>query len=590
MILMSELLRLQSDNKLYFSKALKIKSKDAEIIDFNTNDSQDKLLEIIDKHYKKYPNPKTRPTLYIIILKARQQGMSTATEGLFFKGISIGLKNDTPYQKNAMIISYDEESAKAINEMSDRFYQHLPKEIKPMRRPSRGKGVLLENPTNNQDEFERNPGLQSKFLIETARNLYAGSSYTLNYVHISELSKWDQPSETMKSLMQSVPGYNGIVIVESTANGAGDYFHKLWDQAEAGENSFVPLFLSWMDHKEYRKPFYSESEKKRLVDTLDDEEKQLIKLHDASYEQLNWRRDTIKNKCQHESKDPVDVFHQEYPTTAEEAFLTSGRPRFNIPALREYLKQCVDGQRGYLERLGHEIKFIPDAKGYIEVWDYPKRSKEYGIGADVAKGLITGDYSAAPVYDEDENMVALWHGHIDPDMFADQLDLLGNYYNEAVIAIEENNQGLAVINRLKDTYHNIYKRTTLDKTTDTDKEQLGWWTDVKTKPLIISNLARLIRTKQLGTKSKRFIQECLTYIREDNGSTNAQKGSHDDIVMASAIILYVLPSYVTPVQRIVAPVTTVKDHADSWVGNKHISEIEDEQKEEDDSFMRWGGV
>lgn len=587
---MSELLTLQRDNKLYFGKALKIKNKDAEIIDFNTNDSQDRFLSIVEEHYSKYPNPKTRPTLYIIILKARQQGMSTATEGLFFKGISIGLQNDTPYHKNAMIISYDEDSAKVINEMSDRFYQYLPKAIKPMRRPSRGKGLLLENPTNNQDEFEKNPGLQSKFLIETAKNLYAGSSYTINYVHISELAKWDKPSETMKSLMQSVPGYNGIVIVESTADGSGDYFNKLWDQAEAGENSFVPLFLSWMDHKEYQKPL-SDNERTYLIESLDDEEKQLIKLHGASYEQLNWRRDTIKNKCQHETMEPVDVFHQEYPTTAEEAFLTSGRPRFDIPSLREYLKHCVDGERGNLERHGSEIKFIPDPKGYIEIWERPKREKQYGIGGDVAKGLITGDYSAGPVYNENENMVALWHGHIDPDLFGGQLELLGLYYNEAVVAIEENNHGLSTINSIKETYNNLYKRTTHDKATDTERQQLGWWTDPKTKPLAIDNLARLIRTRQLGIKSKRFIQECLTYVKDDQGYTNAQPGSHDDIVMASAIILYVMPNYVTPVHGIVEPVTPLQQSQDfTWVGNRHRSEIEDEQKEEDDSFMRWGGI
>src|SRR5690606_10310059 len=124
-------------------------------------------------------------------------------------------------------------------------------------------------------------------------------------------------------------------------------------------------------------------------------EKQLVKLFNLSLEQLNWRRNTIKNKC----SGSVDTFHQEYPSTAEEAFLTSGRPRFDIPILREYLAQCEDGQRGYLERVGDNIKFIPDPNGYIEVWSKPNKGYENFIGADVAKGLITGDYSAAPVFD-----------------------------------------------------------------------------------------------------------------------------------------------------------------------------------------------
>ena len=180
--------KLKDDNHLYFRKCLKIKDKKAHIVPFDINDSQGRLNQIILDHYTKYPDPDKRPTLYIIILKARQQGMSTATVGVFFKAITIGMPGDTPYQKTAMVISYDEDSAQTINEMSDRFYQHLPSEIKPMKRNSRGKGLILENPTNVQAEFEKNPGLQSKFLIDTANNLYAGSGKTVNYVHISELS------------------------------------------------------------------------------------------------------------------------------------------------------------------------------------------------------------------------------------------------------------------------------------------------------------------------------------------------------------------------------------------------------------------
>src|SRR5690348_8463812 len=111
---MHPLLELQKSTHLYFAKALRIKNKNAEIIQFITNDSQDLLIGIIEAHYEKYPDPKTRPTLYIIILKARQQGMSTATEGVFFKAITIGMPGDTPYQKTAMVISYDEDSAQAI--------------------------------------------------------------------------------------------------------------------------------------------------------------------------------------------------------------------------------------------------------------------------------------------------------------------------------------------------------------------------------------------------------------------------------------------------------------------------------------------
>jgi hypothetical protein len=586
---MHPLLKLQYDNKLYFQRALKIKDKQANIITFETNDSQDKLLKIIEDHYAKYPEPLTRPTLYIIILKARQQGMSTATEGVFFKAITIGMPGDTPYQKTAMVISYDEDSAQTINEMSDRFYQHLPPEIKPMKRNSRGKGLILENPTNVQAEFEKNPGLQSKFLIDTANNLYAGSGKTMNYVHISELSKWSKPKETMKSLMQSVPKNNAIVIVESTANGAGDAFHELWNQAEAGENDFIPIFLPWFTHKEYSNPFYNESDKIALAQSLDDEEKQLVSLFNLTLEQLNWRRSTIKNNCQ----GSVETFHQEYPSTAEEAFLTSGRPRFDIPVLREYLAQCTDGHRGYLERAGGSVKFIPDPNGYLEVWSKPNDKVDNFIGGDVAKGLITGDYSAAPVWDSKYDLNALWHGHIDPDLFAEQLSMMGEWYNDALIAVEENNHGLTVLNSMKTNYSNLYYRTSYNKLSYETKKELGWWTSEQTKKLAIDNMARLIREKKLGIKSKRLIQECMTYVIDDKGSTNAQQGSYDDVVMSTAIILLVMEQYATPALSIVAPTTTIID-SDRFVRQsdgrvKHISEIQDERRNEDDGWLsNWG--
>jgi hypothetical protein len=586
---MHPLLQLQNDNRLYFKTALKIKDKNAEIITFETNDSQDKLLGIIEGHYIKHPDSKTRPTLYIVILKARQQGMSTATEGVFFKAITIGMPGDTPYQKTAMVISYDEDSAQTINEMSDRFYQHLPQEIKPMKRNSRGKGLILENPTNVQAEFEKNPGLQSKFLIDTANNLFAGSGKTMNYVHISELSKWSKPKETMKSLLQAVPKNNAIVIVESTANGAGDAFHELWQQAEAGENDFIPIFLPWFTHKEYSDRFYAESDKIALAQSLDDEEKQLVRLFQLSLEQLNWRRNTIKNKC----SGSIETFHQEYPSTAEEAFLTSGRPRFDIPALREYLAQCKDGQMGYLERVGGQIKFIPDPKGYLEVWTKPNKSLEHYIGADVSKGLITGDLSAAPVFDNKNDLNALWHGRIDPDLFAQQLTMLGTWYGEALVAVEENNHGLTVLNSMKNDYINLYKRTNYNKVTEEEKQELGWWTSEQTKKLAIDNLARLIRERKLGIKSKRFIQECMTYVIDEKGFTNAQQGSYDDIVMAAAIILYIMETYAVPVADIVHSGTLVahSGHGDNWTRRTdgtmvHNSEIKDQRKDEVDDWAR----
>lgn len=526
------LLKLKNDNHLYFRKCLKIKDKKARIVPFTINDSQDRLNKIINDHYSKHPNPDERPTLYVIILKARQQGMSTFTEGVYFKGITLGLPNDNPFNKVAMIVSYDDDSANTINDMARRYLQYLPDVIKPMNRPIRGKGIFFENP--NREEFKTKPGLQSKFLIDTANNKNAGSGYTINYLHISELAKWQDAETTMTSLLQAVPDYNAIVIVESTAMGVGGYFYDLWMKAEQGKNNYVPLFIPWYEHKEYVTPLASGE-----VLHLDDTEEHLRELYGLSDQQVKWRRKTISDKLNGDS----EKFKQEYPSNAMEAFLTSGRPRFDTRVLTKWLNDSKEGEHGYIER----GSWYRDDQGYITIWEQPQPGATYCIGADTSQGLSTGDRSAATVWNTRTwKQVAKWHGHIDPDLYADQLAGLGKYYNTALLAVEINNHGFTTMNKLKNlNYPNIFQMERYDETVDKMGKALGFRTDRKTKPLIIDHMASCIREQLIDTKDKDLISECITYIREEDGGTNAQEGCYDDLVMASAIALFVLSNYIT---------------------------------------------
>jgi hypothetical protein len=56
---------------------------------------------------------------------------------------------------------------------------------------------------------------------------------------------------------------------------------------------------------------------------------------------------------------------------------------------------------------------------------------------------------------------------------------------------------------------------------------------------MIDKLAEFIREKFIGIKDKKLIGELVTYVKDANGSTNAQAGCYDDRVMALAIALSV---------------------------------------------------
>ena len=168
--------------------------------------------------------------------------------------------------------------------------------------------------------------------------------------------------------------------------------------------------------------------------------------------------------------------------------------------------------------------------------------KTYSIGADVAEGLSHGDYSCAMVGDDDTfDVVAQWHGHIDPDLFGMELIKLGRYFNNAYIGCERNNHGLTTLTTIKkEEYWNIFFTKTYDKISDKQSQKIGWETNSRTKPFMIDKLREYIREHYLGVYSDLAISEMFTYIIEDNGSTNAQEGSHDDTVVALAIMLQLM--------------------------------------------------
>lgn len=532
--------KLKSDPRWYIENFLLIRDKSANIIPFKLNRAQQIVMDQIEKDMRE-----GRPKRYIV-LKARQMGLSTLFEGLIFHDTA------THENKNSLIIAHEESASTNLFQMSKLYFENLNELIRPMKRYANGKVLSFENPTNDDAERHRNPGLRSKISIATAGAGEVGRSSTTHNLHASEVAFFPDAQTTMLGLLQSVPNQpNTLVVLESTANGVGDWFHTVWQNAEKGLNDFTPIFLPWFIQDEYTRPFASEGQKQQFIEEVsaihrDGEGKEirtyeweLKEKHGLTWEQLNWRRHTIQNNC---NGDEI-LFMQEYPATAEESFISSGRPKFNISALRRYQTITKDPiRRGYLhEDESGEINFVDDDNGYISIWQEPKHGEEYAIGADTAEGLATGDFSCGVVGNSEFDIVAMWHGHLDPDLFGKELVKLGKYYNYAYLGVENNNHGHSVLNTIKrEEYWNLYFTKTHDKISDTVTQKLGWSTRSNTKPLMIDKLAEFVRENYLGIYSDLIISEMFTYIIEDNGATNAQVGCHDDTVMATGIMLQLL--------------------------------------------------
>ena len=505
--------------KKYIENFIKIRNKNSDIVPLHLNKPQQKLYNII-KEQKQQNRP-----VRIIILKARQMGFSTVTGGLILS------QTATHKNKMAAIVAHQEDSTTNLFNMYKLMYQNLPDPLKPTQLASNAKELVFDNKAHT--------GLNSRIRCMTAGTGGVGRSFTINYLHISELAFWKSDvQETMLGLMQAVPNTpDSMVIIESTANGYEE-FQSRWEAAEKGESDFYPLFVGWNELDEYSMP-YSGFE-------LTDEEHSLQDTYSLTNDQLEWRRWCIKNNCGGD----VRLFKQEYPISPEEAFLTTGDCVFDQEKIMERLKHIPDPlYRGHFtyryddtkekaDKMS-DIKFQPTKTGYIKIYKEPDPSHSYTLCGDTA-GDTQGDYFAAHVIDNITcEQVAVYHNMTDETLFARQMICLGYKYNKALIAIEANfstypNKEIARLG-----YPNIYVRDKEDDYRQPIVSAYGFKTTQITRPLIISSLVDIVRDNVDCINDRLTLNECLTFITNEHGRKEAMQGKHDDLVMSLGIGYYV---------------------------------------------------
>lgn len=515
------LAQLLGDEQFYIEELLKIQDKSGHVVPFIFNRAQQKL-------YDAYLSARRekRPVRFII-LKARQLGFSTWISALFFHRCA------TNENTHAMIITHKSDVSSKMLDKHKLFYENLPPELQPMRKNSNAKEIIFENPTSVPSIKRRNPGLRSSIEIETAVNKDI-RGITMQMLHLSELAFWPYPEETMNSAMQTVSkDSDSVVIIESTACGVGDTFHRLWLAAERHESEFEPLFFAWFDDPDYAMPVGDDFQ-------ISEDEQHLKDTYGLSDEQINWRRWCIRANC----GGSEEIFHQEYPSNPQEAFLASGRPVFNIQALEKALALAEpplwNGRIS--EDAAGRVQLISSWNGYLRLWQQPQDGHAYIFGVDVAEGLEHGDYSVIEVLDSTTRiLVAEWHGHIDPDLLAGEVVRLARYYNNAWVIPEINNHGLALVTAMRKDYHynRIYRRrSAADQVVDVPTGRYGFLTNSRSKPQLIDNTAAYIRNYWQLIKNRELIEEMMSYYFDEKGRTNAQKGCFDDRVMATALALW----------------------------------------------------
>jgi len=533
--------RMRSDSKYFKETQLRIKTKDKRIIPFKLNNPQLKLQGVVDK--LRAENKPVR----IILLKSRQFGGSTWVEGEIYHATTM-----YPNVSSA-IIAHNAESTNNLFNISKLFWETQDKEIRPKRKRCNRTELIFQNPS--RVNFDKNPGLRSYIRIETAGNKAAGRSWTLQNLHVSEIAFWDNPESVMTGLNQAVPSEPGtMIVIESSANGLGNYFYDMWEAAVKGNNDYTPVFVGWNEDETCRKEPPKDFEPYDYNHKIYGNEKELAVKYDLDNWQLYWRRYTIRNNFNNN----IDEFHQEFPITPEEAFLRSGRNVFSIDTIQRYYEHVKLPARGQLDVKDDYKTFIQTNRGKLNIWEEPQANFRYAVGIDVAEGFATGDFSCAEVFDvRNYEQCAEWHGHIGQEDFAEILERIGKYYNRALLVVESN-QGQTVLSYLKH-YPRLYYRRKPGVRGEKPTREFGFRTTGKTKGMLIADFKKLFEADELIINGRELLQEMKTYVEEapdESGNKRvlkvmAEGNKNDDRIMAAMLAIQGLK---------VVPAIIVKDY------------------------------
>lgn len=543
--------RCKRDRRFFFREFLRIRTLADGVYGLAPlilNDEQERILATIEE--QEFAGVPVR----IIIDKSRKVGVSTLVEAVGF--------HYCLFNKNAeaLVIAHLQGATERIFDIARRYHENLPSLFEAVvSTRSVGKGIRFQH------------GSLMEVMTQGSTDAARGS--TPSFLHISELGLWDRGRATtsaedvLQSTFGSIEDKPGTyVIIESTANGPRGAFYTRWraSMEDSDGNLFKPLFFGWHEHSAYSMdPLEGDDE---LVDqlhtahALEDDHMFAVVLDELGFDdfwgkrmiafdlkprQVRWAHRTIETKFGGD----IRRFDTEYPLSWQISFQSSGGSVFDVKRIEEIKDQVQDHEKGCVLRESRGTFSLAPGGDDWQIYHRPIEGHEYVIGIDAAAGILEGDYGCIEVFDRtDKRQVAEYYAKEPPDILAQQAMAAGRYYNEALLVPEVDGPGLALLRDLLQDYTEIYRRSLSTNWA----QAFGFKTTHDTREAALSELAQAIRLGSWEFNSKRFLDECLTFVFSQSGKAAALPAHHDDAVMASAIAIYVDKGLGEPTQNSVS--------------------------------------
>lgn len=549
-------LRCRYDFEYWAAKCCYIRDKETcREIPFILNRPQRRVVKLLEADRRA-----GRP-MRMIILKARQWGGSTVVE-MYIAWIQLVFRE---LNIDALVCGREKGGSQVVLNLYGDMLARYPLEFwegekAPKLKTSRG--------------IIRIEGRENRIYVAASTNADAVRGVNVGLVHLTEAAYWKatrgtDPADTVRSIYGAVAvAPMTLVVMESTADGVGSFFHEEWSRACCGKSDKRPVFVPWHEIAKYSLRFPPGQEGRRQAQTLwenlDEYESGLWHQQGLTLEQINWYRHKRREFTDHMK------MKSEFPTTPEEAFTSSASNVFSIEKINLLREGCrepiafgdVISLSGALT--GPEalvgVEFSRDPRGAMQIWEMPEKGAQYVVAVDVGGLSEKADWSVIAVIRRGgkPEIAAQWRAHIDHDLLAWKAAMIARLYNTALLVFESNTleserrpgeespsrQGAAILNELYYYYPELYRRRAPGQ--GSVARIPGFHTNRQTKSMIITELIAAVRDGRYTERSTDACDELATYERLSNGSYAARAGHHDDILMTRAIGLHVARELAPP--------------------------------------------
>ena len=508
----------------------------------------------------------------IVLLKHRQWGGSTLTQ-IYIAWIQLFLRMGA----TSLIVGNVKDQSKHILAMLAKLLSSHPQEIF---RILHGVSTIVLRPYAGTANYKRITESDATFGVGSVQEPDALRSQTIHLLHLSEVGSWQSDTKVnAEDLAQTL--YGALVdepltlcVKESTAQGVGNYFHRECQRARSGESLDALVFIRWFDDPQYmidplQLPGISSAQ--AFILSWDEYEHNLFS-DGATIEHLAWRRQKMKNFTD------LWRFQQEYPSTPEEAFTSTDHRVFPELYVRRARVRCLPpiavGELHAADRKGErslkEIRFEARLGGSLSIWSFPEERpagvllmayyNRYCAFADIGGRGERSDFSVITVIDRlpmktdcPPVVVAEFHAHMDPDLFAWYAARVCKWYDSALLGVEVNSlysdrgddlrgydadSSLTVLDEIKHHYNNLYYRESFDDVQKKAHRKYGFHMNKQTKPMVINELSAALRDCGYHERCAAACDEFDTYMQMGDGRMGAVKGYHDDRVISRAGALY----------------------------------------------------